>query len=990
MDDEVPIFKCIELNVNSLKSKNKQHELKTLIDERNPEIMLLVETKLNEGKKFQIPNYNIFRNDRLTDSGGGTAILVKTQFVCTHIECLPTISSFEYTAIKLKCNSGKSIYFAAIYKKPSNSINTNEISQLIFSFDKNQFILAGDFNCKHTFWGNVDSNSEGNKLYNWLYGTMDIHNLKLLKPNEPTCVRANSESYLDLFIIDDNIRVCFEPNESKLTTLDFDSDHRAVEMKIYMSEKMEINEKVLSFNWCKGDFAKMSEQIDRRLNELHLPIVSNIENNQIDEAVRKLNEIFITALHSCVPTLEFKKNTLIKLSQQSVKLLAEKKSVRRSYHRNKHSQHANAIKCKLKLLANMTYNSIVADYKAFWERKFSELRIDNNIFKNIKNLSNYKKHLEMPQSMTENSNNTQQLRSNIDKANAFAKHFMGAHNLTLNSGQPEFDERVKAYAFETFETGKITDFAIDHMDDWIDGDDPNISSNFVSIGEVVQTIKSRNAKKSFGNDMISNFVLKKIASRKLCTTLTILFNHIINNSYVPYLWKEAIIIPIPKPGKDPKIVNNYRPISKISCIAKVFEKIIAKKIQIECDNLEIDFERQFGFRPGRTTCHALFKLVTEISYGLNDGIPTHVVALDFEKAYDTVWILGLIYKMHFLMGFSLTICKLLLSFLSNRKYSVQVNNNFSNPYMAPAGIPQGSVLSCLLFIIYVADFPKHTGALNIKTTQFADDTLLSVQSVLTDHVQNDLNSYLSEIGEYLNIWKIKINTDKCEQLAILGNIKQTNSKVRKNAKQIEIKFNDQIIPKTENLKYLGINFTRNFIFNSHINKIKSKMLAAYFALKNIFTNRKIDKQIKLLAYKQIIRPIALYGAPIWLQVSKNQINKIALVERKILRSASGLYRRQDSVKYYPNDVVYKECNMAPIEGELIKNTIKFLDRIMVNRDLAGYVRYSENYMGGIHYYNSKPPAYIKYLEDEHKLFINENEIYYKNLPTIDQWRVSHI
>lgn len=82
--------------------------------------------------------------------------------------------------------------------------------------------------------------------------------------------------------------------------------------------------------------------------------------------------------------------------------------------------------------------------------------------------------------------------------------------------------------------------------------------------------------------------------------------------------------------------------------------------------------------------------------------------------------------------------------------------------------------------------------------------------------------------------------------------------------------------------------------------------------------------------------------------------------------------------------------MAPIEGELIKNTIKFLDRIMVNRDLAGYVRYSENYMGGIHYYNSKPPAYIKYLEDEHKLFINENEIYYKNLPTIDQWRVSHI
>lgn len=142
------------------------------------------------------------------------------------------------------------------------------------------------------------------------------------------------------------------------------------------------------------------------------------------------------------------------------------------------------------------------------------------------------------------------------------------------------------------------------------------------------------------------------------------------------------------------------------------------------------------------------------------------------------------------------------------------------------------------------------------------------------------------------------------------------------------------------------------------------MLAAFFSLKNIFTNWKIEKQIKLLAYKQIIRPIPLYGAPIWMQISKNQINRIALIERNILRATSGLYRRPDSVKYYSNKTVYEECDVSSIEGELIRGTMKFIDRISTNRDFAGYVRFDENYMESINYYNNKPLAYIKYLEEE--------------------------
>lgn len=387
------------------------------------------------------------------------------------------------------------------------------------------------------------------------------------------------------------------------------------------------------------------------------------------------------------------------------------------------------------MLSNMTFNSIVADYK------FAELKIDNNIFKNIKQLSNYKKNLEMPHSMTQSENCTAHINSNADKAEAFANHFLRAHNLTLNMGENDFNERVNTFITETFEGDRITDFATNHMDEWNENAAPNIGRDFINTEEVAFAIKSRNAKKSFGNDMVSNFVLKKIESNNFCKALMILFNHIINNSYMPKSWRGAVVIPVPKPGKNPKVISNYRPISKISCTAKVFEKKRTSKIQIECDNLNINFDRQFGFRHGKTTCHALFKLATEIAYNLNDGVPTHLVALDFEKAYDTVWIHGLVYKMHFILGFSYSTCQFLLSYLTNRTYTVQMGKTFAKSYTAPAGIPQGSVISCLLFIIYVVDFPTNNGPLNIKITQFADDTPLSVQSTLSVRVQENINKF---------------------------------------------------------------------------------------------------------------------------------------------------------------------------------------------------------------------------------------------------------
>lgn len=331
MDDSTVSYKCIHLNVNSLISNSKRHELKTFIDLYKPDMLLLNETKLKPINKLSIPKYNFYRNDRTTDEGGGTAILVKSHLVSTQLQCIPTIASFEHTVVKLQLENNKLIYFAAVYKTPINSINTDEISLLIHSFGNSQYIIAGDFNCKHTFWGNTECNSGGNKLYRWLCDSIDIHSVKLLKTNEPTCIRANSESFIDLFMIDDGINVCFGPNNDKLTTLDFDSDHRAVVLNISLYSKISQNERGKIFNWNKGDYIGMSRLIDERLSELYLPIAANIENNQIDSAVEKINEIFTSSIQLCVPTIEIERNTLIKLSSQSRMLLTKKKKCKTAF-----------------------------------------------------------------------------------------------------------------------------------------------------------------------------------------------------------------------------------------------------------------------------------------------------------------------------------------------------------------------------------------------------------------------------------------------------------------------------------------------------------------------------------------------------------------------------------------------------------------------------------------------------------------------------------
>ncbi|PNF35683.1 hypothetical protein B7P43_G17443 [Cryptotermes secundus] len=217
--------------------------------------------------------------------------------------------------------------------------------------------------------------------------------------------------------------------------------------------------------------------------------------------------------------------------------------------------------------------------------------------------------------------------------------------------------------------------------------------------DVQKLIKSLKLKKACGIDGIPNECLRHLPRRPL-VHLTHLFNHCFRLSHFPNTWKEAKIITLPKPGKDPKFPQNLRPISLLSTTGKLFEKAILKFLHKHIEERDLLNASQFGFRARHSTTLQCMRLADHVTLNFNNKMSTAAVFLDIEKAFDTTWHSGLLFKLSKL-EFPNSLTKLIGSFLSKRKFRVSVEGEMSTPREMQAGVPQGSVLSPTLFNMYI-------------------------------------------------------------------------------------------------------------------------------------------------------------------------------------------------------------------------------------------------------------------------------------------------
>lgn len=906
-------YKIQALNVNSISKLHKRHFLAQFLRTHKPDFLLLSETCLQSRHRLNFDNYSLTRTN-MSPGCRGTAVLTKNK-IDFKPYFLPFTPNFEYTAVKVK--SGNSyLYIFSIYVHCNQIVDEGDFQCIFDNFNSDVFLLlGGDFNAKHSNWRNYNNNKNGVILNSFIANSQNTSNPKLISTLLPTRFDDTSHSYIDLFVISNNISC-----DSLARTYPFESDHMAIELFVNLPS-LEPAEIVTSFNFKKTNWREVNRILLLQLQNNSPPINKNLSAQEIDLYVERLEDITLEVVTEHTPLYKLHPKYQIELDRFTLRCIHEKKILRRKWYNT--GRNNSLLKSFINRLTNIISKLITRQYNVKLELVFNKMKPGPKIFSQIKNFSGNKR-MQPPV--------LQNCLDDESSAELLSTHFADIHNLSTAAAaiSEECPPNVIAGDIISAHPPPLLSFS-----DSCSADGPHLAAAsynpFVSVNTVKSIIKSRKGQKSRGENQISNYILKKVLN-STTTYITTLINQCLNISYFPSKWKHATVIPIPKGCSYTSDHKLYRPISLLSPFSKILENVIKTQVNLFMDSLSVHNPLQFGFVNGKSTSHAITLISEDIHAASFKKTPTLAASLDLQKAFDSVWINGLIFKLN-MLNFPMHLIHIIAKFLIERTFQVRFNHKTSSIKTILAGVPQGSILGPILFNIYISDFPTYLDN-GIKTVFFADDIFIYISRKHIPTAIDELNKYLKLITEYLNIWKLQVSYDKCKSILFRKSEKHITKscKIFKDNENIKVIFNSFQIENVDNLKYLGIIFNYKLSVIPHVNRICGLVRGAFGCLGNIFRNPGISLRVKVLAYKQLIRPLLMYAFVGWCHISSNQMARLRSLERGILyrclprnvafTNTNAHWRR------ISRNLLFNEIgDVQRLDVVLVKNFIKFFTRL---------------------------------------------------------------
>lgn len=450
----------------------------------------------------------------------------------------------------------------------------------------------------------------------------------------------------------------------------------------------------------------------------------------------------------------------------------------------------------------------------------------------------------------------------------------------------------------------------------------------ISLTEIRKAVQSLKNGKSSGPDLWINEFIKYGISNFL-EYFYVLFNKIFDTGYFPDSWGDGFIVPLHKKGSAEN-VENYRGITLLSVIGKLFTNILNNRLNSWAEKYHIYVEAQSGFRKGMCTIDNVFILHSLISHCINDKTKLYSAFIDFKKAFDYVVRDVLWYKL-IQNGVRGKILNIIQSMYNNIKSKVKFNNVLSDDFSSHLGVRQGECLSPFLFSMYLNDLENEfiqkgvegvdIGMLKLFLLLYADDI------VIFSNTMEGLQRGLDVLAEYCEKWKLTVNTDKTKIMVFRkgGNL----------PRNLSFNFQGKNIEIVKKFVYLGITFTAGGSFTETHKTLSGQALKAIFKLNQyLFNFTNLSPKHVLDLFDKLIVPILCYGGEVWGFSKPNQQERIHLQYCKKILAVK---------KCTQNDFVYGELGRVSLQTRLYYSIINYWFKILESPETR-YIRFAYKMM----------------------------------------------
>lgn len=838
----------LQWNANGFYTRYERLQL--LCQNHKPEIICIQETNFKANSKGKLKGFKCYNKNRHYSNiaSGGVAIFAKEYLPAEQIDI-----QTEIEAVAIKIQAPATISVCNIYLPNSQSLDANEIKDLIKQLPK-PFILLGDFNSHNTIWGSNKSDTRGRQMEN----IIDEEDLIILNNGQPTHFNMSNGrlSAIDLTLC--STAIAPKCNWGVLEQL-HDSDHFPILLYVDCPHSIPDSfARSLKWNYDKANWEQYKKCISKLLNQQDI----FEENDDIDRIIQTFSNVITIATYESI------KYTRPTNKTRSVPWWndecgdAIKRSKRAFNKYKKHNTLENKIEYK-KMRAKA--RRIIKESKAkSWTVFVSSISASNNI-KDSWNKINAIKGSKLYNSIPFLQNDNKMITEPYCIANILADKF------TKNSSSQNYTADFLQYKAEeekeeiTFNSNQDTGSQY-HL------------NNPISLKELTSTIDSTK-NSSPGPDGIPNILIKQLPTEGIETLLKI-YNLIWTKNIFPKVWKTAIVVPIPKPGKDRSKSENYRPIALTCNMCKIFEKIINSRLRWFLDFQKIISNNQFGFRSNHSTLAHLISIHTHIQEAFSNNQHVLAINLDIEKAYDMVWIHGILRKLQ-QIGIGGHMFQFIKSLMKDRTIQVRINGCLSEEMKIENGVPQGSVLSVTLFLLAINDVDANIEA-PVFTRKYADDITVFCKGKSISSSQQIMQASLNRLHEWTQRTGFKFSAQKTECILFAKHNEENLPTLR---------LGDHNLKYVERTKILGMHFDAKMSWKSHIQILSDECKKRLNILKCLSHNNwGADKNLLLLTYKTTVRAKLDYGSIIYDSARWNDLKKLEVIHNQGLRISTGCYR----------------------------------------------------------------------------------------------------